>query len=205
MDAEITSALITAVSGIIVGSFSLLPAKVSSFKKKHRQEMLTRQLDYIFEPMDKLFVMNVNSTPAQLLLSAIVIIESNYKLVPQGILNKVLTIRTSKEITDSQINELAIIVSSYYNWTRKYLGYPHDPSKIVDKHTPAAHSQHKIWEAVYTIFIMLFIISAIVTFVFITLACSGTVISAPSWIIQAATINTIAGLFYVVACMFYQK
>lgn len=135
IDPTIISTAITAVGSIITGYIAVRAGKKSSSSLSSR-ELREIQLIELFEPMDKYLSFRIGLTPSELLKKIVFLVEQQYRNVPPSVFNEVNDLQRNADLSDKDFNKLRRIVSSFYNWLRKNLGYPYDSQKIDSDYTP---------------------------------------------------------------------
>jgi hypothetical protein len=135
MDSSVTNALIAAASSIIVcfigirfgGKDALSPSA-----KRIKEE----QLQKVFSPIQKLLFFDKNLSSPESLAVLKSIVDENFPLLPPVLLNELSAVMSgSGKVNPNKLSEIA---SSFYNWTRKSLGYPYSAKDIKPKLIPTA-------------------------------------------------------------------
>lgn len=193
---EIYGALITGVFSLAVGFIGLWAGKKDA-KSLSQNQILEAQLSNVWEPMEKLFNFSQTNVPLDTLKSLVDIVSANYKLVPQEIINEIYTLRKKARLDDRDFLKLKAIASSYYNWTRKTLGYPYNRQQIKMEYTP--NSRVKIILVVTINFVLLFLLICS-SFVFLAAILSfsvGTASAVPEWMLICCTYFLVLGITWI--------
>ena len=128
MDASIVSALISAGASIAMFFAGTLSGK-SSVLGKYREEIYKVQIHSIFEPLMKSAdgdTFHIDEIEA--------VVTNNYSLVPQAIFKEYQTLKLQDEPDFANFKAMLV---SYYNWTKKQIGYPYDKRSISSIYFPS--------------------------------------------------------------------
>lgn len=128
-------ALIAGIVAIITSIISKIPAK------KTTQDVRMTQLNEVYVPLEKLLQLNIS--PLEKIAAAQKIISEQYLIFPPAIKKEVDTL--SKE-PEPDLKTLTTMVHSYYEWTKRSLGYPCNEWAILSKYTPI-RSKRDLWLA----------------------------------------------------------
>ena len=178
MNIDLTTTIISSVSSIVVGFLALLAGR-NDAGIVSRKELRKLQISNLLGPMDMLLSFSNCENPAELLRAITNISEANYDLMPETIKNAICVLRSKEALTWSDFDYLAEIVASLYNWTKKHIGYPYDPQKIVRKYRPATYNAEKV-EQVFIL--ILLAISPFPTGLVLSLIFAGVTI--PDWVLR---------------------
>lgn len=152
MDSTIIAALITACSSALWYTFSLLKkdSGLFSIRFKLSKEVLHEQLVYVYEPLIK--ILDSTSKPKKELISASsTIFDKHYSLIPNEIKETIQMLSCDSDLDDKQFEYLFSFVQSNYNWTKKVLGYPFEPTQI-DKSFLPRYNQQQSSKQVFSAF-----------------------------------------------------
>ena len=134
-DNPVLAAIIAATSAVIVGFINLLSSKKDTAIPSQK-EIYSSALNTVWEPLDKLFTLHSATSPQDKLHQIDTIISDNYKLVPTEFMKEYASLKQLHKINESDFTRIQMISSSYFNWMRKYLGYPYNEKKIKVEFTP---------------------------------------------------------------------
>lgn len=195
MDIDLTTTLITSISSVIVGYLALLAGRndAGTISKK---EIRNSQVYNVLGPMDLLLSFPDERSPEKLFKSLREIVDNHYNLVPAPILKEIKLLGQSKELTFSSFTELSVIVSSYFNWTNRAIGYPYDSSKINRKFTPNTERNTKIHMITTVAFGLAYIMALCFFLVCLLVTLSDKSINVPSWLIQTVFIILAVGTIW---------
>lgn len=186
MNPDIVNALITSGGGIIVCLIGIFVGKKGENGSKRIKEM---QLEKAFSPLDKLFFFP-NSIEERI-DEALKVMNEHYSLVPAVLWKEMKVIQKQQANTEYQpdLKRFRAICATYYEWTRKSLGYPYNKERIVWKFTPGYEkSRNRI-----TILAIIYSVVWFVTF-FILVAINAGKLNPPSIVTQIITYNTVFGV-----------
>ena len=128
-------ALIAGVVAIITSLINKIPAK------KNTQDIRKVQLNEIYVPLEKLLQLDISAL--EKIAATQKIISEQYLIFPPAIKKEIDTL--SKE-PEPDLKKLTTMVHSYYEWTKRSLGYPCNEWDILSKYTPI-RSRHDLWLA----------------------------------------------------------
>ncbi len=194
MDTSIVSAVITAISAIIVGV-------IGSFGLRHRDEppdgraVREQQLTNLFIPLERLLVFNPELPPKELLAAMAPIIQKHFALAPEVLIEEFLAIYDLSKPTAGTIEELCSMILSFSHWTRKSLGYPYSPARIKKQYTPVYKRNENIKGAA---FMVLLAVSFVSWGAMINSFVTGNT-PLPKWMTQVFFYLCLAEMFWVVA------
>jgi len=132
MDTTIINTVITAVSSIITEFLRLYIGKRDT-DSVTMNKIREKQLSDLYTPLELCLNFNRSTSSTTILEDAEKILTENLELVPPELLKEFQKISRTEY---ADISRFKIATSSFYNWTRKYLGYPYDRAKIVSQFTP---------------------------------------------------------------------
>lgn len=137
MNNELILAVASIFTTFIVG---LLSQRVMRQNAKFPiiQDVFKQQLEHIYTPMDKLLSFWHGVQPQELLNLLCQIVEKHYSLVPPEILKEIESLSSRTAVDVASFDRLRLMVSSFYNWTRKKLEYPYDPEKLNRRYEPSS-------------------------------------------------------------------
>lgn len=178
MNIDLTTTVISSVSSIVVGLLALFAGR-NDASAVSIKELRKAQVSNLLGPIDMRLSFSGCETPVELLKSITEIVEKNYDLTPEIIKNAICDLSSKKHLSRSDFDYLAEIVASLYNWTKKQIGYPYAPQKIVKKYRPAGLNAEKI----KMVFLLtLLAISPFPTGLVLSLIFVG--ITIPTWILR---------------------
>ena len=94
------------------------------------------------------------------------IMNNHYFLVPPILLKELQALENNNNDSGEEINKIRLIVGTLYNWTRKKLGYPYDPNKIVADYLPTADKREIASGIAVGILICFWLCSCTISFVY---------------------------------------
>lgn len=143
MDVQITTTLITAATSI----FTYFAGKASG-TASNRKAHAASELSNLYAPLETILqkaeLKGVDAT----FKDVSDILEKNSVLVHPVVLDEFRRISELKEVELKDLEELRIIVSSFFNWYRKALGYPYKANDISKKYTPTYTRNAKIYDGI---------------------------------------------------------
>ena len=180
---QIYSALITGAFTLVVGFIGLFAGRrdAKSLSVRAIREM---QLTNVWEPIEVLFEMNPAFETSDVIQAISTLVAQNHKLLPREILTEINRLRFLNELTQKDFNRLRVMNSSYYNWTKKALGYPYNRDKIKTFYTP--NSGMKIFWIVArdVTFLSAFAISAVALVASAASYFKSGAFSFPEWMLS---------------------
>lgn len=201
---EIYSALISGVFSLIVGFIGLFAGRKDT-KSISQKRILEAQLSNVLEPMVKLLTISRPCGPLEPLNSLMDIVSSNYKLVPKQILCEINVLREKERPCTSDFHKLSIIVSSYYNWTCRYLGYPYDRSQIKMEYTHNSLIKIVLVTVSNIIVLLLYCFSALVLFAYFRAFFRGSPSVIPAWMLACCSYFLLLCVTWVLFSQFHRK
>ena len=135
MDASIINTAITAISSIVTCLIGIQAGKqkTSSPSMNGIQE---QQLTNVFLPIEHIFQFGECKDIEHVIAEGFAIIEKNFILVPPALFLSFKEVKELPEPKTADLNEVKKINASYFNLTKKALGYPYDAGSICIEHTP---------------------------------------------------------------------
>lgn len=201
---EIYGAFITGVFSLAVGFIGLSAGRKDA-RSLSQKQILETQLSCVLEPIEKLFNFSQPRGPLEPLNSLVNIVSANYKLVPQEIVREMNALRKKQQLSEADFLKLKTVVSSYYNWTCKTLGYPYDRHQIRLEYTP--NSRMKIVLVIISDLLLLLLLGF--SIVILLLASfpisSGSAPSVPVWVLIFCTYILALGLTWIFFTHFHRK
>lgn len=193
---EIYGALITGVFSLAVGFIGLFAGKKDA-KSLSQKQILEAQLSNVWEPMEKLFNFSQAHSPLDTLKSLVDIVSANYKLVPQEIINEINALRKKERLDDRDFLKLKAIASSYYNWTRKTLGYPYDRQHIKLEYTPNSRVKIILVSTSSLVLLILLSCSVVVLFSAAINFSTGSTSAVPEWLLICCAYISVLGTTWI--------
>ena len=129
VDSTIINTAITAITSLATCLIGLRVGKqdaVSPSAKKIREA----QLNNLYLPLERCFLCASEDGIKNALSQVQEIIYENLALVPETILNEFQKVTIIENPTVNDISALRRATSSFFNWTRKSMGYPYNHSAI---------------------------------------------------------------------------
>lgn len=194
MNIDLTSTIITSISSVIVGYFSHLAGQRHAGALS-RKEIREAQLSKVFEPIDKLLFYSQNDDPKSTLNELVDIVSGSYRLVPQIIHDEVAALISCEHLEMSSFDKLHIIEASYYNWTKRSLGYPYDPTAICREYCPEARKHVMAQEILNAAFVLIYLFDILFLGVVLLMAFSGYTMNVPQWAFDASVYIAVLGSF----------
>lgn len=154
-NASIISAIITAGASVITTLLGVWLRKIISNSSLPRS-IRERQLIKLYMPLEICLHHSQELGQSTILDEAYKIMVDNIVLVPTQILNELES--AQKDI--SRIYHFKLVVSSYYNWTKKSLGYPFDGDAILPDYTPVSQKREKACTIAVIVALSFWVISA---------------------------------------------
>ena len=136
MDSSIWSAIITSVSSIFICCMGFRFGQQDQTTLSSRK-IMHEQLTKLLAPLDLLLSKTDGSDWKTLKKSITDLISSNYVFVPPLLLERYKNLIAFDSCPAEEYIEFCIAVSSFYNWTKRKLGYPNDKYQINKEYTPA--------------------------------------------------------------------
>jgi hypothetical protein len=152
MNAAEATAVMTAVASIITGWIGQNIGK-KEINTPQIKEIRELQLKNLYVPLEKCLNYKKVENQDDILSEVETILLQNLELVPHEIMDCFQAVKKSKE---KDLSELKNAVSSFYNWNKKYLGYPYSKAKIIPKFTPYFARNNFANEIFSRIFVLLF-------------------------------------------------
>jgi hypothetical protein len=134
MSSDIINTFIVSITSVITCLLGLFIGRRDK-DMPHIKEVRTRQLENLFTPLEKYFVFSLTTGAVPSIEFISSIIKENFELTPPAILNEFLVIKSNSNSGESDFWNMREMVSSFYNWTRKSLGYPYERSAIIKEFT----------------------------------------------------------------------
>ena len=152
MDTTEINAIITATASIITGWIGQHIGKkeLSNSRVKEIREL---QLKNLYVPLEKCLNYKKVENQDAILSEIETILLQSLELVPPEIMD---CFQAIKKDNRNDLSEFKNAVSSFYNWTKKYLGYPYSKDKIIPKFTPCFARNNLVSEIFSRIFVILF-------------------------------------------------
>ena len=153
MNANIVSSLIASGTSLIVCFVGLFLGQRQANNIKAIQR---EQLEKVFVPLDKLFFFS--HSPKEILEAAYNILNDNYALIPVPLWKELHSLHSdlmAGRPVSYDLRKLQSLCSTYYEWTRKELGFPYNAARINPKFSP---SHSKIQRAIAVFRGILFIL-----------------------------------------------
>ena len=133
----ILAAVIAATSAIIVGFMNWHSSRKDTGMPSQNVIYLSA-LNDVWEPLDRLFTLHLASDPQNALHQIDTIVSANYKLIPPEFIREYQVLKHIDKPKNDDFTKARIISASYFNWIRKYFGYPYDGRKITTRFTPTS-------------------------------------------------------------------
>lgn len=204
MDIDLTNTIITSASSIVVGFLALLAGRKDAGTIS-RRELRKLQVANILGPLDRLLFFTDQKDPSTLLCAVVEIVETNYDLVPTRILEETLYLKRKKNLTLESFSTLATVNASFYNWTKRALGYPYEATKINRFYVPHGERNSRILIGSAILFAVIYIISILLVILIVFSETLNRDVSIPNWLAQIAFYIFIFGLFFTNISNFHDK
>ncbi len=185
MDSSIISTIITAIASVITCIIGMRTGQKDASTISTRK-IREKQLSCLYTPLEKLLTFTDDLDASDLFLTAEAIIKDNLELVPTVMMSE---IEKFKEDKSRGLLPLRTVVSSFYNCTRKSLGYPFDSSKIKSAYTPTYDRNLEIKGTAWLTFVVLW---GICTMNIFSILLGGGQ-NVPEWLKQVSVIVSICG------------
>lgn len=113
-------------------------AKVNHFltETPWKRGVMERQLLELYAPLDFALQSNLPADPSCLVLLIREKISDCYPIVPITIAEECERLSSLPKLTKDDLTTTTAMISSFYNWTKKRLGYPYEKEKIKNYYTP---------------------------------------------------------------------
>ena len=180
MDPSIINTIITAFVSILTCLIGLHAGRKDSGSPSMKK-VSEQQLEQLFLPMERLLSLGCQQDAKGLMSNLFQIIYSNLLFVPPVLLAEFRRISAIEDPMDSDFSKLREIVSSFYNWTRKALGYPYDKAAIKRRFIPTYERNAAISQVFLLLFLLLWASSLMPTFMAVVSKDVGRI---PSWLTQ---------------------
>lgn len=195
MDSSVLSAIITGAFtafctfvGHVVGQ-----RNAATLSKKQIRE---RQLTNVLAPMDKLLSFSPCDDASDVLIRFGCIIEENYRDTPSAIIEEYKRLRRIRNVTFGQLQTLIVMVSSFYNWTKKALGYSFDSRKIRQEYTPISRRTFLFSVIVNGLAFFIYLIATAFLFLYGARFVQGNAPTVPSLLIESCIVIFTCGTVY---------
>lgn len=130
---SILTALIAAAASVVTAIIAKHPSR------KNIAAVQKLQLDNVYVPLEMLLQKNISTD--EKLKAAKIIVSEQYLIFPPAIKHKIDSLSAD---SNPDLEELSTMVHSYFEWTKRSLGYPCDEWAIVLKYTPIT-GKYTIW------------------------------------------------------------
>lgn len=151
MNPTIISTIITAIASLVTCVLGIYAGKSDSRNpsiKKIREDQLFK----VFSPLEQKLSLNSDYDPPLLISDIKEAIENNFPLIPPVFLDEFVKISKIENPTEADFEKIKLIISSFYNWLRKVLGYPYDEHEIYPYIIPAIERKLKVMKGLSRIF-----------------------------------------------------
>lgn len=152
---NILGSLITAGASVITTLLGVWLGKMISNSSSSRS-IRERQLLKLYTPLEICLNYSPEIGKSTIIDEAYKIVISNLELVHTQVLDEL----KSAQADISRIYHFKIVVSSYYNWTKRSLGYPFDKGAILSEFTPISKKLEKAYSIVSITALILWAFSA---------------------------------------------
>ena len=130
MEPSIINTAITACAGIITCLIGIYAGKQQSnhpTEKKIREQ----QLFQVFTPISRIFIFHENKDTLSIIEEISPIINRELHLIPPPMLSEFLRVKSLESPKPADLSELQFINTSFFNWSKKTLGYPYNEDEIL--------------------------------------------------------------------------
>lgn len=163
IDQSTLSAIITAVTSIITCLIGVSAGKRTADNPSARG-IKERQLTELYVPMTRVLRRLSQQNTKECIDEMISIVDAAGAIVPPQISQAVESLSDGGVPAEADIAHTKRLVASYYNWTRRSLGYPYDPKQIKNSLTPVYERNTYIRLYVELTFFLIWLFSTMMTF-----------------------------------------
>ncbi len=151
MNPTIISTIITAIASLVTCVLGIYAGK-SDNRNPSIKKIREDQLFKVFSPLEQKLSLNSGYDPSLLISDIKEAIENNFPLIPPVFLDEFVKISKIENPTEADFEKIKSIISSFYNWLRKVLGYPYDEHEISPYIIPAIERKLKVMKGLSRIF-----------------------------------------------------
>ena len=129
MDATIITAIINSIAGLAIGALGLR-AGVARTQGSQAHEIRQKQLDELLTPLQKFLFYDPELESTDSITKIRTLTENCFEIIPPLLLTALEPFLANDTLPNASAKQLKPIVSSFYNWTRRSLGYPYNRRMI---------------------------------------------------------------------------
>lgn len=172
---------------LIIGGFIGHLSAIRNARNSTSKQIYAEQLTCLWEPLEKMFLFEAHTDLHEMRRKIAALIRDNYKLVPKDYLAEFSKLSRRKVLSANDFEKLRIISASYYNWTKRNLGYPYEPKKILLEYNP--DSRRKILATViaYGIYLLLMAFACIILCLHIGRLYYSAPYQVPGWLVTVCS------------------